>query len=181
MPIIIDQGSSKEFIPCPAGTHQAVCVDVVDLGEQPTQYGPKRKVKIVWQVNELMDDGSRFSVQNRYTASLNEKAILRKDLESWRGRPFTEEELKGFDIEKLLGANCLLSVIHAESGDKTYANVKSISPLMKGMQKIAPEGYTRIQDRPQNGKPNGAINSHPENEREPGSDDADGFNLPEEF
>lgn len=181
MPIMIDQGSAKEFIPCPSGTHQAVCVDVVDLGSMPTNFGPKRKVKIVWQINEPMENGNRFSVQSRYTASLNEKATLRRDLEAWRGRPFSEEELKGFDIEKLLGANCLLSVVHVEKGDQVYANVKSIAPLMKGMPKIAPENFTRAQDRPQNGKPNGATTT--QHEREPGEDDfgADDLNLPAEF
>ena len=43
-----------------------------------------------------MPDGKPFLVRRRYTASLHEKSALRKDLESWRGRAFTNVELDGF-------------------------------------------------------------------------------------
>ena len=60
-------------------------------------------------------------------------------LESWRGRPFTTEELGGFSLENVLGAPCMLSVIHKPSkdGTKVYANVGSVMALPKGME--APE------------------------------------------
>jgi hypothetical protein len=60
-------------------------------------------------------------------------------LESWRGRPFTQEELNGFSLENVLGAPCMLSVVHKPSkdGTKMYANVGSVVALPKGM--VCPE------------------------------------------
>src|SRR5208337_1405024 len=83
----------------------------------------------------------------RYTLSLHEKAALRKDLESWRGRTFTEEELKGFDVENVLDVPCLLNVIHNGTSGTVYANVSGIMKLPKSMQPIKGRDYVRVQDR----------------------------------
>ncbi len=76
----------------------------------------------------------RMCIYKRYTLSLHENASLRKDLENWRGKKFTEEELQGFDLEKLLGVNALITVVHSQGADgKTYSNIAAVSKLMKGM------------------------------------------------
>ncbi len=149
MPLIATAGDSKNYTPAPEGTHQGVCVDVIDLGMKPNPYKDgalQRKVDLAWQLNELRDDGKRFVVYKRYTLSVHEKAALRHDLESWRGKPFTRDEEMGFDVESVIGANCLINVIHkagTKDATKVFANVVSISPLLKGMPKIAMEGYAR--------------------------------------
>jgi hypothetical protein len=161
VPIIATAGEQREFTPAPAGLHQAVCVDVVDLGMLEVTYGGKtkqqHKVRVVWQIDESMDDGKRFIVQKRYTLSLSEKATLRKDLESWRGKPFTRDEEMGFDLERLIGVNCFLNVVHASRDGKTYANVASVVPLKRGMPTIAAENYVRVKDRTE-----GSSSSHDE-------------------
>jgi hypothetical protein len=148
MPIIA-KDNRREFTPAPEGLHQAVCVDVTDLGLQATQWGEKQKVEIRWQLEEKDEEtGKRFLIMSRYTNSLNEKATLRQHLEAWRGRRFTQEELEGFDLEKLLGVNCQLQVIHNIVGEgRVYANVQAIVPIGKGMTKIRPEDYVRVVDR----------------------------------
>ena len=161
MAIIATGGDSKTFAPAPAGVHQGVCVDVVDMGMLNVSFGGKEKeqhkVRIVWQIDEAMpDDGKRYVVQKRYTLSLHEKANLRKDLESWRGKAFTDEELKGFDLEKLLSANCFLNVMHVAKGTDTYANIVSIMPLKKGMAKMEPENSVRAKDRKPDHAPDAA-------------------------
>jgi hypothetical protein len=126
----------------------------------------QHKVRIVWQIDEAMpDDGKRFIVQKRYTLSLHEKSNLRKELEAWRGRSFTDEELAGFDLEKLIGVNCFLNVVHTTKDGKTYANIASIMPLKKGMVRMEPEGYERVKDRTpqqaqQHANHHGAANDH---------------------
>ena len=121
------KNEGAERIVIPAGTHVARCYGIIDLG---TQYSEKfgnssRKVQVQWELpNELMDDGRPLAISKRYTLSVNEKANLRKDLESWLGRGITaQEEKEGFALGVLLGKPCLLSIIHAESNGKTYANV----------------------------------------------------------
>ena len=105
----------------------------------------QHKVNVVWQIGEKRDDGKRFQLYKRYTLSLHEKAALRHDLESWRGKAFSFEELAGFDVERLIGANALINVQHRKSADgtKTYANVVAVMPLVKGMPKMVAFDYQR--------------------------------------
>lgn len=148
MPIIAKGSSGQKFEPCPQGNQQAVAVDVVDLGLMETQWGPKHKIEIVWQSAEQMPDGRPYLVKKRYTLSLNDRANLRHDLESWRNKPFTEAEAEGFDVERLLGVNCLLNVVHkAGSKGGTFANVVSVTPLMRSMVPINAVDYIRVKDR----------------------------------
>lgn len=144
------------FEKCPSGMHHAVCVDVEDLGvETSDKYFDEKgnpvsqhKVRFTWQIEEpLMDDGRRFIVSKKFTLSLNEKAALRKFLEAWRGVAFTKEDLsRGFDVEKLLGVNCTIQVIHSEDGK--WANVQAVMPPTKGAARLEPANYTRRKDRP---------------------------------
>lgn len=158
MAITVSAGTASTFAPCPAGVHQAVCVDVVDLGLLEVTFANETKtkhmVRIAWQIEELTADGKPFLVQKRYTASLHEKAQLRKDLESWRGRAFTDDELRAFDLEKLIGVNALINVMQvARETGKTYANVTAVMPTKKGMPLLKPRDYVRVCDRPVEGAP----------------------------
>jgi hypothetical protein len=144
-----------DFQPAPAGVHSARCCDVRDLGMVKSSWqGVEKeahKILVSWMISELREDGKPFLVSKRYTASLHEKAALRKELAAWRGRDFTEAELDGFDLDSVIGVAALLNVVHAKSQDgmKTYANVASIMPLPKGMK--APDvssDFVRFQDRP---------------------------------
>lgn len=153
MAIVAREPESK-FTPAPEGLHQAVCVDVVELGVVKGPYGDKEKVEIIWQIDLTNEDTDRrFEVRKWYTLSLHEKANLRKDMECWRGRKFTKDELAGFDLEKLIGANCQLQVIHNITDEgKVYANVQAIVPHNSKVPKIAPDMYTRKKDRPKDQK-----------------------------
>ena len=147
---IIAKRPESTFQPCPEGLHHAVCVDVVDLGVLTTTFGDKHKVRVIWQIeDENVETRRRFEARKQYNLSLHEKSALRKDLEAWRGRKFTDSELRGFDLEKLIGINCQIQVVHDISEDSTiYANVQAIVPAPKNGAKLAPQDYTRQKDRP---------------------------------
>jgi hypothetical protein len=140
------------YIPAPAGTHAAVCVDVIDLGVIEVTYMNKthrqHKIVIAWQIDENLDDGKPFLVRRRYTCSLHEKATLRRDLESWRGQGFTDKELQSFDLEALIGTPCLLNIIHETRNGSIFANVAGVMKLPRGMTAPVPRDYTRVCDRP---------------------------------
>jgi hypothetical protein len=98
-------------------------------------------VLIGWELPEVRGTFDRDGVptdlpralSRRYTVSLDNRASLRRDLESWRGRKFNPAELEGFDLRKLLGAAALLQVVHETSKEgRTYAAVASIMALPKG-------------------------------------------------
>jgi hypothetical protein len=161
-----------QYTPAPPGAHLSVCCDVVDLGMIETTWGSKPMVRIVWQIEERMNDERPFTVGKRYTASLHEKSRLRADLESWRGKRLSEEDLRGFDLERLIGVNALLNVIQEEKAGKVYSNITAIMPPPRSMAKIAvTREFVRRKDREDGGamKPN--ANPAPTHQREPGSDD----------
>jgi hypothetical protein len=81
--------------------------------------------------NELVTDrGDPMAIFKNYTLSWNDKATLRLDLQSWRGKPFTEAEMRRFDISTVLGAWCMLTVIpRPGKNGKIYSNVKGVSPV----------------------------------------------------
>ena len=131
---LIAVGNNDTYRPAPEGTHMARCVQVIDLGTQYSQVynNNRRLVQLVFELcSELNDAGSNFLLARKYTLSLGAKTSLRKDLESWRGKNFTEEELKGFDILNLLDKGCFLNVVHrkSEDGTRTYASIKAIMAL----------------------------------------------------
>lgn len=154
MPIIAKDKGGTDFAPIPAGMHHGVCYAVVDLGTQKNHnpmYPPRRKVHFLFELPgeriDIVKDDEAKNVARiigcGYTLSLATKGNLRPMLQSWRGRPFTEQELIGFDLKAVLGANCLLNVIHEEKvtphGKRIFANISNINPLAKGMVKCAPE------------------------------------------
>lgn len=125
----------------PAGTHLAVCYRVIDLGTQQGSYmgkpNEKHKVLVSWELpEEKMKDGRPFTISQRYTWSMSDKAILRKHLEAWRGKAFTDADFgpSGFNIKNIIGVGCLLTITHTDKEGKSYANISSIGKLMKGMQ-----------------------------------------------
>lgn len=141
--------SGGNFEMAPQGVHVARCFKMIDLGTQETEFqGQKKsqhKVMLGWELlgEDRMEDGKPFSVAKRYTVSLHEKAQLRKDLEAWRCKQFTPEEEALFDLTKVIGAYCMLNIVHetGKNGNE-FANIASIMPLPKGMPK--PDGINQI-------------------------------------
>ena len=146
---IMAKDSGGDFEPLAAGTYVARCVSVVDIGVHETGFGPKEKVYIGFEIpseriivkneqGQEEDKGPAF-IGSRYTLSISDKSILGQHLTGWRGKPFTEEERQGFDITNVLGAPCLINVIHSHKNNKTYANIQAIMRLTKGMECPAAE------------------------------------------
>lgn len=138
--IVEDNGGNFER--CPPGLHLARCYRIVDLGTQQSEYMGQvkhlRKIMVAWEirggddqgVNILMNDGRPFSIFKNYTLSWSEKANLRIDLQAWRGKAFSEEELRRFDLKTVLGAWCMLNIIErAGKNGNTYSNINGITPV----------------------------------------------------
>lgn len=146
---MILKDSGGDYTPAPAGTHIARCISVINLGTQHSEmYGnDSLRVMLAWELcNETKAiDGKEVPlvVNKEYTASLNKKATLRHHLDAWRGKSFTEEELKGFDTKKILGAPCMLTITHSQNDEgKTRAKINSVTSLLKGTG--APEPYHKL-------------------------------------
>ena len=101
------------------------------------------KVRIGWELptelkvfNEEKGEQPRV-ISKEFTLSMHEKAALRTALKSWRGKDFTEEEAKAFDITKLLGVGCMINIIHKPSKSdpsKIFEEISGITGVPKGIQ-----------------------------------------------
>jgi hypothetical protein len=128
MSLTVSSGES-DYEVVPAGQHLAVCYRLVDAGTREEQYKdnpPKKRhvLFVYWELPEVkMGDGRPFTISKKYTLTLNENGTLFKDLKTWRGKSFTQEELKGFDLLNVLGVSALLEVEHSDEGKARVVSV----------------------------------------------------------
>ena len=128
----------------PAGIHHAICYGVIDEGSHFYEKRGKwmHKIRLMFEfpdhriiIKKEGEDAQDLPMgrSNQYTLSLYSTSYLRRDLQSWRGKPFTKEELKGFEVRNVLGANCSVQIMHEEGNNgKIYDNITNIFPLTKG-------------------------------------------------
>ena len=146
MSIIAKSSGNTERTLAPIGNHLARCVKMVHIGTaEETIQGTVKKLNKVKLSFELPDEthvfkeekgAEPFLVSKDYTLSMSEKANLRKDLESWRGKAFTPKQAEEFDITVLLGIPCMVNVIHktAKSSGNDYVVISGITPLPKRVE-----------------------------------------------
>lgn len=129
----------------PSGTFIARCYSMIHIGTVSENFKGEtkqmNKVRISWELPTEKKEFKQgeglkpYSISKEFTLSMNEKSNLRKFLEGWRGAGFTDSEAKIFDITKLLGVPCMVSIIHRTSSQgRKYADISSASALIKGMQ-----------------------------------------------
>lgn len=158
MSLIISE-TSNSFEVAETGIHRAVCCDIVDIGKQVNKFTGEEqdKLRIHWMIEQKMTKGpyagKPLGVVKYYTKSLHKKSNLRKDLDKWRGRPFTEDELKGFDMEKVIGSCCQLNIMASEKDPENKRFVADVLPDIKGAESLTvPSDYVRAKDRTDKGQ-----------------------------
>lgn len=151
-------GGSSSFKPVPPGMHLARCYRVVDMGTQTTTWKgqTKQQPKVMLQFEVHSEDadgnplvtekGEPMSISKNFTASLADKAVLRQELENWRSRAFTADELNGFQLKNVLGAWAFLSVVKEVGNDgNEYTNISSINPVSPQIKKAGlPEPHNDL-------------------------------------
>jgi len=152
-----DSGGGS-FTPVAPGMHLARCYRIVDLGTQKSEYQGQvkhlQKVMIQFEVHGEDDNGNALvtakgepmSISKNFTLSLSEKATLRIDLQAWRGRDFTADELRGFELKNVLGAWAMITAAKsAGNNGKEYTNIISINPVPVAIKKAGlPEGFNKL-------------------------------------
>ena len=122
------------------GVYTAISSMMIDLGGQRSSLdnNVRRKIIIVWNIIgefiEVNKEKLPRVMSKEYTFSINEKSNLRKDLQAWRGKAFTEEELEGFNILTIMNKPCQLQIINEEKNGKNYNNISAIMAMPKGME-----------------------------------------------
>lgn len=173
MSIPVKASGGGDFKLLPEGIHAAVCDLVANIGHQRITYKGEEKIqeKVVIRFEvpservEYDRDGQHFnramSISTTLTNNLSDRANLRKILESWRGRAFTEAELQMFDLMAILGAPAMITVTHTEKNGKTYSNISAVT---KFQSTIKVGGQTVSIDKPTAEMP--LIGYHPEFQQE---------------
>jgi len=143
MAIIAKNSGGGDYAPMESGMYVARCVQMIQIGtiteiingETKTHHKVRLGFEFPTETKVFKEENGEqpYFLSKEYTLSFHEKATLRQHLETWRGKKFTEEEAKSFDITRLIGVPCTINVVHKESKTaKVYAEIGSISPLMKG-------------------------------------------------
>ena len=151
-----ESGGGGTFTPVPPGMYLARCYRIVDLGTQKSEYlgQVKNLPKVMLQFEVHGEDdagkplvtakGEPMSISKNFTLSLAEKATLRKDLQTWRGKEFTADELRGFQIDNVLGAWAMIAITKAMGNNgKEYTNIANINSVPKAMKAALPEGHNK--------------------------------------
>lgn len=117
----------------PDGSYQAVCIMVIDCGMHDREWKEVhkmvRQIYLRWELPAVIIPdgeyaGERACIGSRYNFSMFKKANFRIDLQSWRGKPFTDDQANEFVVDSLAGASCTLQVFNKNG----YSNVNSITP-----------------------------------------------------
>ncbi len=123
--------------PVAPGVYMAVCIGVIDLGEQYSEKfkNYSNKVKFIWElIGETIEvDGEQKPRQlsREFTISTSKKGSLRAFLGSWNGKEYGDEEFGEVDLFGQIGKACQLQVVLNETGE--YANVANLMPLARGV------------------------------------------------
>ena len=140
MSMIAKDGGNVSIEKLENGVYTAISSMIIDLGLQVSEKFDKtqRKMMILWNVLgeevKINEEKLPRTMSKEYSFSLGEKSNLRKDLQAWRGKTFTQEELKGFNVLNVLNKACQLQIILEERNGKKYNNIASIMALPKGTQ-----------------------------------------------
>lgn len=122
--------------PVEPGAYPAVCIGVIDLGEQYSEKfkNYSNKVQIVWELPtetiEVEGKQEPRQLSKEFTISASKKGNLRGFLSSWNSKTYSDEEFLELDLFDQIGRACQVNVVLNETGE--YANVESAIPLMKG-------------------------------------------------
>ena len=119
--------SPKLMLP---GEHKARCISVVDLGtHKMKKYGIwLHKMMLELEMPEVKKpDGECFTVEIVCTLSMHPKSRLRRHIELWRSKVFTDQEAEEYDIFNLLDVPAIINV--TINNGKMFA--RNIMPLKK--------------------------------------------------
>jgi hypothetical protein len=154
MAIIAENKGGGNYAPIPQGNYVARCYSMIEIGTIEEEFqGEKKKAHKVRLSFEFPTEQKVFKEENgeqpyvlskEFTLSMHEKSALRKFLESWRGKSFSEIETKSFDITVLVGKPCMINVIHKESKNgNVNAVIGSVGAMPKGL--ACPEQINKTQ------------------------------------
>ena len=139
--ITVGSGGGGTWENAPVGIHKSTCCDIVDLGQQETEFGTKHQCELHFELAKesagfVEATGNQFTVRTqRFNLpetgqQLNEKSSLHKFLSAWRGKTLTPGD--NIELGKLVGvhAHLVLAMKVSQKGTE-YTAITTASPKNK--------------------------------------------------
>lgn len=123
--------------PIAPSMYPAICVGVIDIGEQYSEFYKKYSDRVVfaWDIPSLTVeiDGEQKprQISKTVTFTASKKGALRKLLSGWNGVQYTDEQFKALDLFAQIGRPCCINVVLSDDGK--YSNVDTVTPLVAGL------------------------------------------------
>lgn len=137
MALKVKDRAKPKLPPVEPGVYLAVCVGVIDLGEQYSEKfkNYRNEVQFVWELaGETVEvDGEQKPRQlsRTFSVAASKKSNLRGFLGGWNGVQYSDEQFQDLDLFGQAGRPCQLNVVLNDTGE--YASVDSVIPLPKGV------------------------------------------------
>lgn len=133
----IKDRAKPKIPPVAAGSYMAVCIGVIDLGEQYSEKfkSYSNKVQIVFELpGETIEvDGKQEPRQlsREFSVATKKNSGLRMFLSAWNGRTYSDDDFLELDMFDQIGRPALLNVVLNETGE--YANIESAIQIPRGI------------------------------------------------
>lgn len=137
MALKVKDRAKPKLPPVEPGVYLAVCVGVIDLGEQYSEKfkNYRNEVQFVWELAgetaEVDGEQKPRQLSRTFSVAASKKSNLRGFLGGWNGVQYSDEQFQDLDLFGQAGRPCQLNVVLNDTGE--YANVDSVIPLPKGM------------------------------------------------
>lgn len=123
--------------PVEPGVYMAICIGCVDLGEQYNETFKNRSNKclyifeLIGETIEVDGEMKPRQLSKEFAISSSSKSNLRKFIESWNGKSYTDDDFMELDLFDQIGKSCQINVVLNDT--KEYANIDNLMPLPRGM------------------------------------------------
>ncbi len=129
--------ATAESHPAPPGLQGATLTKVTDLGLEESQFGSKEMLELEFELDAKDEaTGEPYRAWRKCSKSLHRKSTLRGIVEGLLGRPLNGDETRRFDVESLVGRQCLIQVTHVEKNGRTFANITAVLPALQEEEEI---------------------------------------------
>lgn len=129
--------------PVEPGVYMAICIGCVDLGEQYNETFKNRSNKclyifeLIGETIEVDGEQKPRQLSKEFAISSSSKSNLRKFIESWNGKSYTDDDFMELDLFDQIGKSCQINVVLNDT--KEYANIDNLMPLPRGVPAFTTE------------------------------------------
>lgn len=129
--------------PVEPGVYMAICIGCVDLGEQYNETFKNHSNKclyifeLIGETIEVDGEMKPRQLSKEFAISSSSKSNLRKFIESWNGKSYTDDDFLELDLFDQIGKSCQLNVVLNDT--KEYANIDNLMPLPRGVPAFTTE------------------------------------------